>query len=142
MLFGAGGFAYGVAELLAWPIPRVDRKWQVPRVWLTRWSGPRVYLAFGLLLGVGFMTASPFAAFTWLLGLEFATASPVAAASIGAAYGLGRSVATVFGQLELARVDNEPRYVRAAAGRTVAWRPILAAASLAVGAIWVGAALA
>ncbi len=127
--------AYALADFGFIRLPKAGRHWQVPRRWLSELPTTKAFLFFGILLGIGFLTAAPYASFTSLLALEVGTGSPVAGAVCGAAYGLGRGFAVLLGRRQAAHVDSFTTLIPQVVGRMTRWRPALAASAIAVG-LW------
>lgn len=138
-LMAAGTYA-GV-DLGLWRFPHVAPGWQVPRVWLRDLPGAAAYAGFGVLLGVGILTAVPFAAFTALLVLEFSVASYVIGTTVGVAYGLGRILGLALGIQLMSQADHPTAAVVRMMASHSAWRrPLglaaIGAASAQVALVW------
>lgn len=75
--------------LIRFPIPQ--RKWQVPISWVHkhRYAGA---LAYGLTIGLGYLTYIPYPGFWILQALSLFSAAPSLASLLGAVYGLGRAL--------------------------------------------------
>ncbi len=131
---GVAAIVCGLGDIGVIRLPRINSGWQVPRAWTVRWSGPRVYFLFGLMLGAGIFTAAPFASFTGLLLLEFGLGGPVAGLVMAIAYGTSRALATATG-MSLSRSGNEFSYIRKTAARARLWRPVLGTSCAFVGAL-------
>lgn len=75
-LLVAFAVAYGLGELFGSALPVPTSHWQVPRHW-EAYGRPAFALAFGVLLGAGFITVVPFIGYYLLLGRCALAANPV-----------------------------------------------------------------
>jgi len=76
--------------LIRLPLP--SRSWQVPSAWLR--AGPfRSAVAYGVVMGLGFLTRAPFATYHAAVLWAFLSGSLVQGATVGAAFGLARAAA-------------------------------------------------
>lgn len=119
---GAIAVGYGLADLGVLRLPRAGLARQVPRSWMRSLPAPVAYLLFGLILGSGFLTTSPFATFTAVLFFEFAAATALGGAIIGAAYGLGRGLAVLIDFVEALRVSFSTSFIPDTIRRAPTWR--------------------
>ena len=65
--------------------------WQVPRRW-ARWPWPSFHVAFGFILGMGWLTVVPFASYYLLVAVLVALASTTTSVLIMTLFGLARAV--------------------------------------------------
>jgi len=125
---------YGLREVgwLRLPIPQ--RAWQVPISWVHRhryWGS----LAYGLCIGLGYLTFIPFPGFyIWQLAVLI-LGDPLLGATIGGLYGLGRAM-PVYTSVWLAAGNSfYPRMLQWTFGNPVIWHRISALLLLALGVI-------
>lgn len=118
--------AYALVELGVLRLPVLGRHWQVPRFWQTHATPRAAYFAYGLLLGVGFLTIAPYAALTSVFVLQVASASVLPGAAVGATYGLGRAASFAIGVGALGQSASNYTFVQRVADRMPLWRRTLA----------------
>lgn len=92
-------------------LPLPSRAWQVPREWM-RVGAYRSAVAYGAVMGVGFLTRAPFASYHVALIWAFLSGSPLHGAYIGVAFGMGRAVSLLLPRLVPARDHGTPDLVR------------------------------
>jgi cytochrome c biogenesis protein CcdA len=87
LLFLTAGYAG--REMGWWRLPVPGRSWQVPRTWATGYRGRFV---FGLLLGMGWVTRTPYPAF--YVVLLWSAVAPMLwnAVALATAFGVGRTL--------------------------------------------------
>jgi hypothetical protein len=118
--------AYAGADVGMWRLPLPTLNHQVPRAWLRDFPGVVAYGGFGVLLGLGIVTAVPFAAFVALLAFEFGVASGSIGALIGAAYGAGRLIGLLGGIRQMRAMPGPTAAVIRMMEVGTAWRRPLA----------------
>jgi hypothetical protein len=88
---GALALLFSLREVgvIKFPIPQ--RKWQVPISWVHkhRYLGS---LAYGVTIGLGYLTYIPYPGFWILQAISFLSATPWVSTLLGALYGLGRAL--------------------------------------------------
>jgi hypothetical protein len=105
-LLVAFAVAYGLGELFGSALPVPTSHWQVPRHW-EAYGRPAFALAFGVLLGAGFITVVPFIGYYLLLGRCALAANPVWGAAIMSFFGATRALPLLIAPL-IARVQGRP----------------------------------
>jgi hypothetical protein len=115
---------YAGASALHVRLPLLQRSWQVPQVWYSRF-GDAAFLAYGGTLGASVLTPILYPSLYVMLSLQGAVSLPAAAIS-GAGYGLLRGMAVSAGFLS-ASMDDLGRLVSA---RDVAERLVVACLAL------------
>jgi hypothetical protein len=136
--------AYALADLWSLPLrmPTAGRNWQVPRRWIGEITGPLTYFLFGGLLGVGFLTIAPYAALTALLVREFTIGLPPVGMLLGLAFGSGKVIAVLIGELQATSVRDSHALVQGIANRMAVWQKTLAASGFLAAALSAWSALA
>jgi hypothetical protein len=86
---------FGLNELGFLPIPRLQRRWQVPASWRSTLPPWLAAFLYGLILGVGVMTYIESAAFYVASAWGFVLAEPLAAGWMGASFGLSQAILLV-----------------------------------------------
>lgn len=105
-ILGAVAATYGAAELygVTWWVP--TRHWQVPKEYV-RYGMPFYAAAFGLILGVGFLTFVTSVGYYLLIGICLLVGDPFRAALLMGVFGLARTVPVLLAP-SLARAKGQP----------------------------------
>lgn len=96
-------------NLISLPLP--SRAWQVPRHWM-RAGAYRSALAYGAVMGVGFLTRAPFATYHVAVIWAFLSGSLLHGAYVGLAFGVGRAMTLLLPRLVPARDPGTPELAR------------------------------
>jgi hypothetical protein len=78
-----------ICDLIGARVP--TSHWQVPR-WWARWPWPLFHVAFGFILGMGWLTIVPFASYYLLLAVLFLLGSIPTGVIVMSVFGLARSL--------------------------------------------------
>lgn len=115
--------AYAIHEfgLIRLPVP--SGPWRVPVEW-ANWPHYVAPVMWGLVLGVGILTAVPFAGYFILLGWVAYIADPHYGLAVGALYGFARAVPLlVSGFIQLRRPNLSPDPIKLLRTRLL-WQPL------------------
>lgn len=90
--FTVVGLGYGIADILEFRLPRLQRRKQVPIVWQRRYSVTSFSFLYGASLGSGVMTYIRVSTVYLLIIWVFFTRSVIAGAVIFGVFGLSRAL--------------------------------------------------
>lgn len=93
-LFLILAIVYFARDLINFPFPVIQWKWQIPPSWVS-FSQPGNMAVWGLILGAGVFTYNPFPLFLLMYLYAGIFLSPVSGILIGLTFGLARSLASV-----------------------------------------------
>jgi hypothetical protein len=96
-------------KLIRLPLP--SRAWQVPRHWL-RVGAYRSAVAYGAVMGVGFLTRAPFATYHVAVIWAFLSGSLLHGAYVGLSFAAGRALTLLMPRLVASRDSGTPEIAR------------------------------